>query len=137
MNNRNHRAFLTAAARRRQDPPVWDVDGTEFALVVSPHLDQITNMLDVVQTDPPQDMKSLDGLKWKRERLLVVVTEFITPDQRPAFVAMSDDLDVHTLAAMSEALIDEYTGNPTKRSSSSSGSEATGSSSTDGAPPEA
>lgn len=133
-----NRSFTTAAARRRSDPIVWTIDGTDIHLRASVDLAEIAPLVDELQS-PAADGNQVQAAAAKRAALIGTVSTFVDENDRDAFTKIAPDLDMGMLVEMVQDLIAEYagTGNPTKRSSSSDGSSADGESSTDGVPPEA
>ena len=133
------KSFETAAARRRKDPIVWDIDGQQIRLVSALELLDLADLIEALQTPVSENENSLRAAAKKRLVLLDIVTRFIVPESKPAFGEVANDLDIHLLSEMVQDLIEEYSGakNPTKQSSSSPGSEITGESSTAGVLPEA
>jgi len=128
---------MTAAARRRMDPIIWDIDGTEVRLIARTDIDLVGVLLTELQKDAPDEA----GFEWardKRDGLLKCIADFIEPDDREAFVDLSADIDIALVVEMAQELLVEYTGqgNPTEPQSSSDGSSTDGQTSTDGAPPE-
>ena len=133
------RSFETAAARRRNDPIVWSIDGTDIRLRASVDLSEIAPLIDALQAPSPKGANAVQVAVEKRAAMVDAVTVFIEPDDRDNFAKVQTDLDPQMLADMVQELVTEYAGaaNPTKPSLSSDGSNATGPSSTDGAAPEA
>lgn len=132
------RSFTTAAARRRSDPIVWTIDGTDIRLRASVDLAEIAPLVDELQSPTPEGNQVLT-VAAKRAALVGTVATFVQDDDRTLFTDLAPDLDMGMLVEMVQDLIAEYAGtaNPTKRSSSSDGSSPDGESSTDGAQPEA
>jgi hypothetical protein len=133
-----HRSFETAAARRRLDPIVWDIDGVSLKLRPSVDLGSIGMLSDSLQDQPEDDGTGMSVVMAKRSRLLAAMRRFLLEESIEAFDALEPDLDFFVLVEMHNELIAEYagSGNPTRRASSSGGSEPTGEISTDGAAPE-
>jgi hypothetical protein len=133
------RSFQTAAARRRNDPIVWNIDGTDIRLRASVDLSEIAPLVDELQAPTPKGANQVGAAVAKREAMVRAVLTFIEPDDRDAFGVVEPDIDMQLLVEMVQELVTEYAGaaNPTKPSPSSDGSDATGASSTDGAAPEA
>jgi hypothetical protein len=133
-----HKSFETAAARRRLDPIVWEIDGTEIQLRASVDLAAVGVLVDSLQDQPDDDGTGMSVVMAKRSRLLAAMRGFILDDSQSVFDELEPDLDFWVLVDMHNELIAEYagSGNPTKRASSSVGSEPTGEISTDGAAPE-
>lgn len=131
------KSFETAAARRRKDPIVFDIDGQTIRLVASLDLLDLADLIDALQA-PSDDDSSLKAAAEKRQTLLTIVRKFVTDDDQRAFDSITDDLDIHLLSEMVQDLIQEYSGakNPTKPQSSADGSPETGETSTDGVPQE-
>lgn len=132
-----HRAFTTAAARRRQDPIVWTIDGHDVHLRASLNLADIAPLVDELQAPVAEDANQVTVAASKREALVAAVRAFVEPASHEAFDAVSPDLDMGMMADMVQDLVQEYAGtaNPTQPSSSSDGFEITGASSTDGPAP--
>lgn len=133
-----HKAFVTAAFRRREDPIVWTIDEIDVRLRASVDLAAIGHLIDTLQEEPEDGSTGMSAAIAKRTKLLVAIRQFVLPESHDAFDRVADDLDFTVLSEMSTELIREYSGagNPTRPGSSSDGSEATGESSTDGAQPE-
>lgn len=131
------KSFETAAARRRKDPIVWDIDGKEIRLVSSLELLDLADLIEALQTTD-SDENSIRAAAKKRLTLIDIVARFVHPESTRAFEETVGDLDIHILSEMVQDLIQEYSGakNPTKPQSSADGSETTGVTSTDGVPPE-
>ena len=129
-----HKAFTTAAARRRQDPIVWTIDGHEIRLRATLNLAEIAPLVEALQ-DEGDGKNQIAAIAAKRDMLVDAVRAFVEPASHEAYEVVAADLDMGLLAEMVQDLIREYTGtgNPTEPSSSSDGSEQTGPSSTDGA----
>lgn len=134
-----HRAFTTAAARRRNDPIVWTIDDQEVRLRASLDLAEIGPVVDVLQEPLPEGANQVTAAALKRDALVTAVRAFVAPESHEAFDAVAPDLDIAIMVEMIQDLVQEYAGtaNPTQPSSSSDGSEPTGPSSTDGVPAEA
>ena len=132
------RSFQTAAARRRAEPIVWDIDGQTVHLRPSVGLPDLVDLVDMVQEPIPDDMSPMKYAVQRRTSLIARMRPFIEPDSLDSWDAVADDLDIQIIVEMIQELIAEYAGtrNPTKPSSSSPGSDTTGESSTDGAQPE-
>lgn len=128
------RSFQTAAARRRNDPIIWDVDGEQIRLVAALELADLADLVEALQADTDPDANSIRVAVEKRKLLLDIVGRFIIDEDQSKFTKVSDDLDIHILSQMVQELIGEYAGsaNPTKPSSSSAGSLPDGETSTDG-----
>jgi len=115
------RSFQTAAARRRQDPLVWEIDGEQIELRSSVELADIGLMLEPMMQSSG-DTVSLPEVAKKRRQIVDVVTAFIAPGSRDRFLEMVPDIDTAMLGEMLQELIEEYSGvNPTQPSSSSDG----------------
>lgn len=132
------RSFQTAAARRRNDPIIWEIDGQQIKLVATLELADLADLIEALQADADPNENSIRTAVVKRKLLLEIVERFIIEGDRPNFAKVADDLDIHILSQMVQELIGEYSGsgNPTKPSSSSAGSQTDGETSTDGAAPE-
>jgi hypothetical protein len=132
------RSFQTAAARRRNDPIIWDIDGEQIKLVATLELADLADLIEALQADPEDNANSIRVAVEKRKLLLDIVERFIIDEDRANFKKVADDLDIHILSQMVQELIGEYAGsaNPTKPSSSSAGSQTDGETSTDGVQPE-
>lgn len=127
------RSFQTAAARRRQDPIIWDIDGRQICLVSSLELADLADLIEALQDEGEGD-NSIRVAAHKRKLLLEIVERFIVPADHDKFRAVSPDLDIHLLNEMVIDLINEFSGagNPTKPSSSSTGLVDDGGISADG-----
>lgn len=132
------KSFETAAARRRKDPIIWQIDGHEIRLIAALELLDLADLIEALQAQPDEADNGVRAAAKKRSVLIEIVTRFVEPDSRAQFDTVLPDLDIHILSEMVQDLIEEYSGakNPTKPSSSSPGSPTTGESSTDGAQPE-
>lgn len=123
------RSFQTAAARRRNDPLVWEIDGTTIHLRATFELADIAPMLEPLVNRGGETMTIADAAS-KRKVLIDCVAEFVDPADRAAFVGLAPDIDTQMLGDMLQELVEEYAGvNPTQRGESSAGSQPTGSSS--------
>jgi hypothetical protein len=134
-----HKAFITAAARRRMDPIVWDIDGTSVTLRATVDLDEIADAVHEVQQPIAAGANQLKAAAEKRALLVSAVRSFVVAEDRDTFDRISADLDLSMLPDMLSEAIAEYTGaeNPTSQPLSSGGSLPTGPTSADGAAPEA
>lgn len=132
-----HKAFETAAGRRRNDPVVWTIDGIDIRLVSAIHIDELADLVDALNAET-DETNPIRAAAHKRGQMLEVIRRFINPDDLAAWENVEPDIDTVVLSSMATELILEYSGaaNPTRPSSSSAGSEPTGASSTDGAAPE-
>ena len=132
------KSFQTAAGRRRQDPIIWNIDGTEINLRPSVDLAEIAPLVEELQAPIPDGANQVEAAVSKRAAMVKTVRTFIDEASRQAFDKVAPDIDMPMLTEMVQDLIAEYAGtaNPTKPSSSSDGSPETGPSSTDGAPQE-
>ena len=129
------RTFQTAAARRRQNPIEWIIDGKPILLKPTVDLIDIADLIEALTADDPEGESQIRASYEKRKILLEIIETFIEPGSVEQFRAVEPDLDGPLLSEMLEELVAEYTGqNPTQAPSSSDGQSATGSSSTDGAP---
>jgi hypothetical protein len=132
------KAFLTAAARRRQDPIIWTIDDAEVRLISSADFPLLGSLIDALQSEQPEGMTAMQAAAKRRNEIIFALSEFIEPADRDAWYGLVPDLDMTILGEMASEVIGEYSGtNPTKAPSSDSGSSETGPSSTDGAQPEA
>lgn len=133
------RSFQTAAARRRAEPIVWEIDGLEIRLRPSVGLPDLADLVDLLQEPVPEGLTPMKYAVQRRLTLMEKIRPFIEADSVANYDQVADDLDIPIIGEMIQDLIAEYTGtrNPTKPSSSSPGSETTGQSSTDGVPQEA
>ena len=130
------RSFETAAARRRSDPIVWTIDGTDIRLRPSVDIGEIAPLVDELQA--PVEGNQVKAAVVKKAAMLETIKTFIEPDDHEVFDRISPDLDMGILLEMVQEVVGEYAGtaNPTKQSSSSDGLSTDGPSSTDGAAPE-
>lgn len=128
-----HKAFTTAAARRSADPIVWTIDDVEVRLKPMVDITELGTIAEELQTDVEQS--AIAAVSRRRRLMIDLVAMCVVPDDRDAFLGLSDNLDVTLLVEMVQEVITEYSGaaNPTKVDSSSDGSSPTGDSSTDGA----
>lgn len=133
------KSFETAAARRRRDPIVLEIDGTEIRCLASVDLAEIAHAQELMGEESPEDMSASERVRFQRRNLLAAIKVMIEPDDHTLLDAMESDLDFRMIGEMIRELFAEYAGagNPTKPAESSAGSPETGSSSTDGAQPEA
>lgn len=132
------RSFQTAAARRRQDPVIWEIDDKTIRLRSSVALPDLADLVDLLQEPVPEGMSPMKYAVERRVTLIERMRPFIEKESIADYEAVAEDLDIQTVGEMISDLIAEYAGtrNPTKPSSSSPGSDLTGSSSTDGVPAE-
>lgn len=133
-----HKAFLTAAARRRKEPIVWTIDDVEVRLRDSVDLAEIADVVEEIQAPIAKEANQIRAAAEKRNLLVETIRTFVAPDDYPIFDSIQADLDLAILPDMLSEVIAEYTGtgNPTSEPLSSGGSSPTGPSSTDGAAPE-
>ena len=130
------RSFETAAARRRSDPIVWTIDGTDIRLRPSVDLVEIAPLVDELQA--PVEGNQVKAAVVKKGAMIDTIKTFIEPDDYDKFDKVTPDLDMGILLEMVQEVVGEYAGtaNPTKQSLSSDGSSTDGKSLTDGAAPE-
>lgn len=130
-----HRAFQTAAGRRRKDPIVWEID--EVSIRLRPQVD-LMDLADLMeQLGAKEKEAETDGLKnlaERRELLTAIIASFVEMEDVERFREIAPDIEPALMAEMLGELVKEYTGqgNPTPASSSSDGSNETGSDSVDG-----
>lgn len=134
-----HVAFTTAAARRREDPIVWTIDGVDVNLRASVDMAWIGSLIDTLNDVPDDGESAMTSAIKHRPVIIDAIRTFVMDDSQANFDQVAVDLDFAVLNKMAAELIREYSGtaNPTKPESSSDGSDETGESSTDGAAPEA
>lgn len=130
-----HRSFTTAAARRKADPIVWTVDGTDLLLRATIDIVEVAAALETLRD--PVDGNGAKAVAEKRAAMLDIMRGFIEPSHHDAFAEVAPNLDMNLLAEMIRDAAQEYSGaaNPTSAPSSSDGSPVTGESSTAGALP--
>jgi hypothetical protein len=138
METRHKKSFLTAAARRRQEPIVWEIDGRDIKFRASVDLATIGKATSAIDSSDDEDENGsvFDTLVAKRDKALDAMRLFIEPDSLDDFNAVAPDIDLPMLMqGMLMELITEYTGqeNPTQASPSSDGSLETSVTSTAGA----
>lgn len=129
-----HKAFTTAAARRRANPIIWTIDDTEIRLRPMVDITELGSIVEGLQT--VDGMASIAVVGERRDMMIDLITICVEPDDRPLFHSCRDSLDIPILVEMVQEVMAEYTGapNPTRPESSSDGSSPTGESSTAGAP---
>lgn len=134
-----HRSFETAAARRRANPIVWEVDGTPIRLRASVDITEVAPLFESLQTPVDEDKSQISATLRRRTDLVATIREFVEEDSHDAFDRVAPDLEIPMLIEMVRDLVEEYVGakNPTKPADSSAGSSETGASSTAGAEPAA
>ena len=135
-----HKAFETAAGRRRREPITWTIDDTTVRLVSSADLADLQVIQDAVMAQPDDpDMKPMAWASIRRKKIATAVRQFVLVDDEQAWAQLEGDLDLPLLTTLAFELISEYSGfaNPTSGSESSPNSEPDGSTSTDGVPAEA
>jgi hypothetical protein len=132
------KAFQTAAARRRSNPIVWDIDGQQIRLVSSADLASVGHLVEVTIEEMSDDEPVMQFANAKRTKLIDALRAFVVPGDLEAFAQIEPDLDMGILSEMTSEIITEYTGqgNPTQPPSSSDGSSSDGQTSTATAPPE-
>lgn len=132
-----HRSFSTAAARRRADPIVWEIDGSEIRLRSFVDIAEIAHAVEELQA--PSEDASISSLISRRGAMIEMIGGFIEPEDRHRWDEIAPLIEVSILAEMTREAIAEYVGlgNSGAASSSSDGSSPTGQSSTDGAAAEA
>ena len=120
------RTFATAAARRRQDPIVWSIDGTEIKLRPSVDLAEIIPLVEELQAETAGP--SVTVAVSKRIVLVKTVRTFVDQASWHLFDRIADDLDVTMLSEMVTELVQEYAGSPnrTKQASLSEASSEAG-----------
>jgi hypothetical protein len=134
-----HRSFQTAAARRRAEPIIWEIDGQEIRLRASIELADLASLIDLLQEPVPEGLSPMKYAVERRASLIEAIRPFVEEPSIAGYEQVAEDLDLGVIGEMISDLIAEYAGtrNPTKPSSSLPGSEETGPSSTDGVPLEA
>jgi hypothetical protein len=134
-----NKTYETAAARRRNDPITLTIDGQQIHLVSSLELLDMADLIEALQAPVDEKESSLRAAAKKRNLLLQIISRFVQPGSQADFDRIAPDLDIHICSDMVQDLIEEYSGakNPTRRQSSSPGSQEIGESSTAGASPEA
>jgi len=132
------KAFQTAAARRRADPIVWDIDGQEIRLVASADLATVGHLVEVTIEEMGDDEPVMQFANTKRIKLIEALRAFVVPGDIEKFAQIEPDLDMGIISEMTSEIIGEYTGqgNPTQAPSLSDGSSSDGQTSTDTAPAE-
>lgn len=133
-----HVSFQTAAARRRESPIVWTIDGLDVSLRASVDMAWIAVLIDTLQETPVEGDNVMTSAIKRRSAIIDAIRLFVLDGSHENFDTVAVDLDFAVLNQMASELIREYsgTGNPTKPESSSDGSDATGESSMAGAQPE-
>lgn len=118
------KSFITAAARRRQNPIVWHIDDTTVRLKASVELADIADALHEIQQPIPEGANQIKAAAEKRLLLVEALAGFIVPEDADAFRGIQADLDFTLLTEMLNDAVVEYTGqaNPTSEPSSSDGS---------------
>lgn len=131
-----HRSFTTAAARRKADPIIWDIDGTEIRLRSFVDIIEIAEAVERMQA--PMDDQSITGIVARKAAMVEIITTFVDEGCRDAWQSVAPIVDLGILVEMTRDAIAEFAGlgNSGPLSSSSGGSSATGASSTDGVLPE-
>lgn len=132
------RSFKTAAARRRANPIVWEVDDhPPITLRASVNLVELADVLGSIAEMKP-DKAALDPAK-VGEMLQAIrdgLRQFVTPESHETWDRVAPDLDIDVLNEMIAEVLSEFTGmDPTQRPSSSDGSSTDGGTSTAGAVP--
>lgn len=130
-----HKAFETAAGRRRKDPIVWSIDDVAIRLRASVNLTDIGMLFEEMNAPREEGQSEMAYASQKKNCIEEIVRAFVDPDYLDAFETVLPDIELTMLNDMVTMLIEEYTGqaNPMQDSSSSAGSSPTGSVSTDGA----
>lgn len=128
------REFTTAAARRKADPIIWVIDDVEVRLRPAVDITELGAMVESV-SEPVENESGATALSRRRSSLLQAIELCVQPEDVKKWRGLTDSLDLAMLAEMVQEVVAEYSGaaNPTKPSSSSDGSSATGDSSTAGA----
>lgn len=140
------RAFQSAAARRKASPVTFTIDDVTLRLVDRCTIEQYVELLDVMSAsvesmkdpeNPDAELTSNQQVILKKNALINEGERFVVGSDQAAWRDVAGDLDFPTLNLVMEGLSQEYSGrNPTSPESSSDGSPATSSSSTDGVSPE-
>ncbi len=106
------KSFETAAARRRNDPIIWTIDGVEVTLRATMDLAEISPLTtELSKAVAPEDM-TLELASAKRKQMIAIVERFLDPASVDKFRTVADDLDFSLLNEMLTDLIAEYTGAP-------------------------
>lgn len=131
------RSFTTAAARRRSDPIVWTIDGTDLRLLPFIDVALFGSLADAVSAQPSEP--GWPGIIAKRDGIVALMRECFHEDDRETWDRLVPEVEPALLGELSQEMLMEFAGapDPTPPSSSVSGSSATGASSTGGALPEA
>lgn len=137
MTTREVKAFHSAAARRRSEPPEWEVDGETIYLEARADVAQLAPALDELNrpTAGLTGMEMFQATEQKMGVLRDVIRTFVRVDSKEAWDRVAPDQDATTLTGMVNAVVAEYTGvDPTSRASSSPPSPQNGDSFVGGAP---
>lgn len=132
-----HKSFTTAAARRRADPVVWTIDEHEVRL--RPHIDTAAYGALIIAVTMQPTEEGWTGIMGKQQAILDAMRVCVDPDSLAAWDAALEVVEPALIGELAQEMIAEFSGapDPTPPSSSVSGSSETGSTSTDGAQPEA
>lgn len=138
--------FQTAAARRREDPIVWVIDGNEIHMNPAIEFGDLAGMIDVAgqaateaQHDETTNVETggerLRAVQEKVDALRNELAQFVSPETQDAYAKVRGDLDLGILLELIQDITAEVSGRvPTLPSGSPDGSPPPGPSSTDGAP---
>lgn len=129
-------SFETAAARRRRDPIIIEIDEQQFRCRASVDISEIAQAQDLMTDETDEALSFSERIARQKSNLIAAFRIMVEPDDHDALDGIAADLDFRVLGDVIRELVREYVGsaNPTKPAESSAGSSATGSSSTGGAP---
>lgn len=130
------KSFITATARRRKNPVIWDIDDKLICLRAEAEILEVADLAALLEEEIPKDQNQVEGLKERKEIMLNVIRTFVDPQSIEAFNELAPDLEFTLLVEMCHELKAEYSGesNPTQEQLSSDKSSDIGKSSTDIAP---
>jgi hypothetical protein len=134
------KSYQTAAARRKADPYIFDIDGVDIECVPAVDLVDLAPLVESLQNEIEDDENEKGGLSRSAERIVTlrkVVAQFVVPDCQDAFAVAVKAMAPPELSELIRDLLAEYTGaeNPTQPALSSEASLTDGNALTAGALP--
>ena len=102
------KSFQTAAARRRNDPLIYEIDGHEITLVATVDLATLAPLIQTLADGA--DDADFGAAVQKRDESLRLMRVFVEPGSMAAFDAVADDLALGEIVTLVQEWIGEFTG---------------------------
>lgn len=131
--HQRRKAYESSAFRRKQQPFVMEVDGSnEFECKTYVDLADLVPLIDALQAPAKPGESAMAAAVRKVHDLVALIGDFIVDRDRPGWLELGPGIDHATLGQMTEDLVGEYTGrHPTQPASSPVTSPESGPSLTD------